>query len=142
MLVLERLFSSCLSGDSEGAIDRWEGFLWPGVLSGGAGWTHGDYVLIHFHLAVTSLVFGLCGEPPVQLLFGLSCLLSALQQHLSDINVEGPESGYGHWIASTSGSRGSISSVDVSNVRSTLDQFPEFPTPSITGKMSEVFSVQ
>lgn len=36
----------------------------------------------------------------------------ALQQHLSDINVEGPESGYGHWIASTSGSRGSISSVD------------------------------
>lgn len=36
----------------------------------------------------------------------------ALQQHLADINVEGPESGYGHWIASTSGSRGSISSVD------------------------------
>lgn len=36
----------------------------------------------------------------------------ALQQHLSDINVEGPESGYGHWIASTSGSRGSISSAD------------------------------
>uniref|UniRef100_A0A8C0H0V6 TBC1 domain family member 23 n=1 Tax=Chelonoidis abingdonii TaxID=106734 RepID=A0A8C0H0V6_CHEAB len=37
----------------------------------------------------------------------------ALQQHLADINVEGPENGYGHWIASTSGSRSSInSSVD------------------------------
>uniref|UniRef100_H0ZTU3 TBC1 domain family member 23 n=1 Tax=Taeniopygia guttata TaxID=59729 RepID=H0ZTU3_TAEGU len=36
----------------------------------------------------------------------------ALQQHLADINVEGPENGYGHWIASTSGSRNSISSVD------------------------------
>lgn len=34
----------------------------------------------------------------------------ALQQHLADINVDGPESGYGHWIASTSGSRSSISS--------------------------------
>ncbi|XP_029434398.1 TBC1 domain family member 23 isoform X2 [Rhinatrema bivittatum] len=34
----------------------------------------------------------------------------ALQQHLADINVEGPESGYGHWIASTSGSRCSINS--------------------------------
>ncbi|XP_078513868.1 TBC1 domain family member 23 isoform X1 [Lissotriton helveticus] len=34
----------------------------------------------------------------------------ALQQHLADINVEGLDSGYGHWIASTSGSRGSISS--------------------------------
>lgn len=41
-------------------------------------------------------------------------LLTALQQHLADINVEGPESGYGHWIASTSGSRSSINSVDVS----------------------------
>ncbi|XP_045142080.1 LOW QUALITY PROTEIN: TBC1 domain family member 23 [Echinops telfairi] len=37
----------------------------------------------------------------------------ALQQHLADINVDGPENGYGHWIASTSGSRSSInSSVD------------------------------
>ncbi|XP_072369597.1 TBC1 domain family member 23 isoform X2 [Scyliorhinus torazame] len=36
----------------------------------------------------------------------------ALQQHLVDINVDGPEHGYGHWIVSTSGSRGSISSVD------------------------------
>lgn len=34
----------------------------------------------------------------------------ALQQHLVDINVDGPENGYGHWIVSTSGSRGSISS--------------------------------
>ncbi|XP_059692042.1 TBC1 domain family member 23 isoform X3 [Gavia stellata] len=34
----------------------------------------------------------------------------ALQQHLADINVEGPENGYGHWIASTSGSRSSINS--------------------------------
>ncbi|KAM4699967.1 TBC1 domain family member 23 isoform 2-T2 [Discoglossus pictus] len=33
-----------------------------------------------------------------------------LQQHLADINVEGPDNGYGHWIASTSGSRGSMSS--------------------------------
>ncbi|XP_078416212.1 TBC1 domain family member 23 isoform X1 [Cetorhinus maximus] len=36
----------------------------------------------------------------------------ALQQHLVDINVDGPENGYGHWIVSTSGSRGSISSAD------------------------------
>ncbi|EHB13056.1 TBC1 domain family member 23 [Heterocephalus glaber] len=37
----------------------------------------------------------------------------ALQQHLADINVDGPENGYGHWIVSTSGSRSSInSSVD------------------------------
>lgn len=43
-------------------------------------------------------------------------LLTALQQHLADINVEGPENGYGHWIASTSGSRNSISSVDVSEI--------------------------
>ncbi|XP_069744807.1 TBC1 domain family member 23 isoform X1 [Narcine bancroftii] len=34
----------------------------------------------------------------------------ALQQRLVDINVDGPENGYGHWIVSTSGSRGSISS--------------------------------
>ncbi|XP_053312914.1 TBC1 domain family member 23 isoform X2 [Spea bombifrons] len=33
-----------------------------------------------------------------------------LQQHLADINVEGPDNGYGHWIASTSGSRSSTSS--------------------------------
>lgn len=42
-------------------------------------------------------------------------VILALQQHLADINVDGPENGYGHWIASTSGSRSSISSsVDVS----------------------------
>uniref|UniRef100_A0A5F9CI50 TBC1 domain family member 23 n=1 Tax=Oryctolagus cuniculus TaxID=9986 RepID=A0A5F9CI50_RABIT len=34
----------------------------------------------------------------------------ALQQHLADINVDGPENGYGHWIASTSGSRSSVNS--------------------------------
>ncbi|XP_018423831.1 PREDICTED: TBC1 domain family member 23 isoform X2 [Nanorana parkeri] len=28
-----------------------------------------------------------------------------LQQHLADINVDGPDTGYGHWIAGTSGSR-------------------------------------
>nr|XP_056714606.1 TBC1 domain family member 23 isoform X2 [Euleptes europaea] len=42
----------------------------------------------------------------------------ALQQHLADINVEGPDKGYGHWIASTSGSKSSINSlaeVDSSN---------------------------
>ncbi|XP_054829511.1 TBC1 domain family member 23 isoform X2 [Eublepharis macularius] len=42
----------------------------------------------------------------------------ALQQHLADINVEGPDNGYGHWIASTSGSKSSINSlveVDSSN---------------------------
>ncbi|KAM8976740.1 TBC1 domain family member 23 [Pelodytes ibericus] len=33
-----------------------------------------------------------------------------LQQHLADINVEGPENGYGHWIVSTLGSRCSMSS--------------------------------
>ncbi|XP_075053110.1 TBC1 domain family member 23 isoform X4 [Mixophyes fleayi] len=33
-----------------------------------------------------------------------------LQQHLADINVEGPDNGYGHWIISTSGSRSSMSS--------------------------------
>ncbi|XP_064413423.1 TBC1 domain family member 23 isoform X2 [Latimeria chalumnae] len=37
----------------------------------------------------------------------------ALQQHLVDINIEGSDNGYGHWIVSTSGSRGSVgSSVD------------------------------
>ncbi|XP_048350422.1 TBC1 domain family member 23 isoform X2 [Sphaerodactylus townsendi] len=35
----------------------------------------------------------------------------ALQQHLADINVEGPDNGYGHWIASTSGSKSSINSL-------------------------------
>ncbi|XP_077150254.1 TBC1 domain family member 23 isoform X1 [Ranitomeya variabilis] len=41
-----------------------------------------------------------------------------LQQHLADINAEGPDSGYGHWIVSTSGSRSSVSSItdgDASN---------------------------
>ncbi|KAM3933300.1 TBC1 domain family member 23 isoform 2-T2 [Leptodactylus fuscus] len=32
-----------------------------------------------------------------------------LQQHLADINVEGPDTGYGHWIVSTSGSRSTLS---------------------------------
>lgn len=33
-----------------------------------------------------------------------------LQQHLADINVDGPDTGYGHWIASTSGSRTTMGS--------------------------------
>ncbi|XP_063305027.1 TBC1 domain family member 23 isoform X1 [Pelobates fuscus] len=33
-----------------------------------------------------------------------------LQQHLADINVDGPDNGYGHWIISTTGSRSSMSS--------------------------------
>ncbi|NXQ02465.1 TBC23 protein, partial [Vidua macroura] len=45
----------------------------------------------------------------------------ALQQHLADINVEGPDNGYGHWIASTSGSRNSISSVDGDSPNSSGD---------------------
>ncbi|XP_051563193.1 TBC1 domain family member 23-like isoform X3 [Myxocyprinus asiaticus] len=36
----------------------------------------------------------------------------ALQQHLADINVEGPDNVYVHWIVSTSGSHCSLSSVD------------------------------
>ncbi|XP_053562033.1 TBC1 domain family member 23 isoform X2 [Bombina bombina] len=32
-----------------------------------------------------------------------------LQQHLADINVDGPDNGYGHWIVSTTGSRNSMS---------------------------------
>ncbi|XP_030059929.1 TBC1 domain family member 23 isoform X1 [Microcaecilia unicolor] len=35
----------------------------------------------------------------------------ALQQHLADINVDGPDTGYCHWIVSTSGSRSSINSL-------------------------------
>uniref|UniRef100_A0A8C1ANW6 TBC1 domain family member 23 n=1 Tax=Cyprinus carpio carpio TaxID=630221 RepID=A0A8C1ANW6_CYPCA len=38
----------------------------------------------------------------------------ALQQHLADINVEGPDNVYVHWIVSTSGSHSSLSSADVS----------------------------
>ncbi|XP_016135017.1 TBC1 domain family member 23-like isoform X4 [Sinocyclocheilus grahami] len=36
----------------------------------------------------------------------------ALQQHLADINVEGPDNVYVHWIVSTSGSHSSLSSAD------------------------------
>ncbi|KAM9320880.1 TBC1 domain family member 23 [Gastrophryne carolinensis] len=32
-----------------------------------------------------------------------------LQQHLADLNIDGPDTGYGHWIVSTSGSRTSMS---------------------------------
>lgn len=42
------------------------------------------------------------------------CVCSALQQHLADINVEGPDNVYVHWIVSTSGSHSSLSSADVS----------------------------
>lgn len=43
---------------------------------------------------------------------------AALQQHLADINVEGPDNVYVHWIVSTSGSHSSLSSPDVSSSRS------------------------
>lgn len=80
--------------------------------------THGGYVLDPFSVSCDVFVLLLwCvvfAESPVPALVLFVLFLSALQQHLADINVEGPESGYGHWIASTSGSRGSISSVDVS----------------------------
>ncbi|XP_026069542.1 TBC1 domain family member 23 isoform X1 [Carassius auratus] len=36
----------------------------------------------------------------------------ALQKHLADINVEGPDNVYVHWIVSTSGSHSSLSSAD------------------------------
>uniref|UniRef100_A0A8B9K6M0 TBC1 domain family member 23 n=1 Tax=Astyanax mexicanus TaxID=7994 RepID=A0A8B9K6M0_ASTMX len=36
----------------------------------------------------------------------------ALQQHLADINVEGPDNVYVHWIVSTSGSHSSLGSAD------------------------------
>ncbi|KAI7807255.1 Tbc1d23 protein, partial [Triplophysa rosa] len=35
-----------------------------------------------------------------------------LQQHLADINVEGSDNVYVHWIVSTSGSHSSFSSAD------------------------------
>ncbi|XP_028655669.1 TBC1 domain family member 23 isoform X2 [Erpetoichthys calabaricus] len=46
----------------------------------------------------------------------------ALQQHLADINVDGPDNVYVHWIVSTSGSRGSISSsADSESLNSLVD---------------------
>uniref|UniRef100_A0AAY4EI78 TBC1 domain family member 23 n=1 Tax=Denticeps clupeoides TaxID=299321 RepID=A0AAY4EI78_9TELE len=53
----------------------------------------------------------------------------ALQQHLADINVEGPDNVYVHWIVSTSGSHCSLSSVDVS-----LGSFRKFK--SLVNKMT------
>lgn len=41
----------------------------------------------------------------------------ALQQHLVDMNVEGLDSSYIHWIVSTSGSHSSLSSADVGGCR-------------------------
>lgn len=41
----------------------------------------------------------------------------ALQQHLVDMNVEGLDSSYIHWIVSTSGSHSSLSSADVGGRR-------------------------
>ncbi|KAI2663552.1 TBC1 domain family member 23 [Labeo rohita] len=40
------------------------------------------------------------------------CFMGTLQQHLADINVEGPDNVYVHWIVSTSGSHSSLSSAD------------------------------
>ncbi|XP_062412538.1 TBC1 domain family member 23 isoform X1 [Sardina pilchardus] len=45
----------------------------------------------------------------------------ALQQHLADINVEGPDNVYVHWIVSTSGSHNSLSSADGEGLNSTAD---------------------
>ncbi|XP_066562132.1 TBC1 domain family member 23 isoform X3 [Amia ocellicauda] len=45
----------------------------------------------------------------------------ALQQHLADINVEGPDNVYVHWIVSTSGPRGSIGSADGESVNGAGD---------------------
>ena len=42
------------------------------------------------------------------------CVIPALQQHLVDMNVDGIDSSYVHWIVSTSGSHSSLSSADVS----------------------------
>lgn len=42
------------------------------------------------------------------------CVIPALQKHLVDMNVEGLDSSYVHWIVSTSGSHSSLSSADVS----------------------------
>lgn len=44
-------------------------------------------------------------------------LFLALQQHLVDMNVEGLDSSYIHWIVSTSGSHSSLSSADVGGCR-------------------------
>lgn len=41
-------------------------------------------------------------------------MFSALQKHLVDMNIEGLDSSYLHWIVSTSGSHSSLSSADVS----------------------------
>lgn len=41
----------------------------------------------------------------------------ALQQHLVDMNVDGLDSSYIHWIVSTSGSHSSLSSADVGGCR-------------------------
>ena len=43
------------------------------------------------------------------------CVISALQKHLVDMNIEGLDSSYLHWIVSTSGSHSSLSSADVSD---------------------------
>ncbi|KAG7463474.1 hypothetical protein MATL_G00177020 [Megalops atlanticus] len=45
----------------------------------------------------------------------------ALQQHLADINVEGADNVYMHWIVSTSGSHGSLSSADGETVNGVGD---------------------
>uniref|UniRef100_A0A3P8NEL9 TBC1 domain family member 23 n=1 Tax=Astatotilapia calliptera TaxID=8154 RepID=A0A3P8NEL9_ASTCA len=48
----------------------------------------------------------------LQLKFTETRVLPALQQHLVDMNVEGLDSSYVHWIVSTSGSHSSLSSAD------------------------------
>ncbi|XP_013922531.1 PREDICTED: TBC1 domain family member 23 isoform X2 [Thamnophis sirtalis] len=64
----------------------------------------------------------------------------ALQQHLADINIEGPDNGYGHWIASTSGSKISINSlVDGDSPNGSNDGKG---VKSLVNKMTEVFKTK
>ncbi|XP_053242146.1 TBC1 domain family member 23 isoform X1 [Podarcis raffonei] len=64
----------------------------------------------------------------------------ALQQHLADINVEGPESGYGHWIASTSYSKSSLNSlVDGDSPNGSNDGKG---VKSLVNKMTEAFKTR
>lgn len=62
-------------------------------------------------LYLFEILFGICGK---DVTITAICVTPALQQHLVDMNVEGLDSSYVHWIVSTSGSHSSLSSADVS----------------------------
>uniref|UniRef100_A0A7N8X596 TBC1 domain family member 23 n=1 Tax=Mastacembelus armatus TaxID=205130 RepID=A0A7N8X596_9TELE len=49
------------------------------------------------------------------------CVILALQQHLVDMNIEGLDSSYVHWIVSTSGSHSSLSSAEGESLSSPGD---------------------